>query len=59
MLRSAPCALNGNIADDRSSMTTTDWRHAALLDVGLADDVLCRLEAVPRAALRLDVVSDH
>ncbi len=27
--------------------------------VGLADHVLCRLEAVPRAALRLDVVSDH
>ncbi len=29
-----------------------------LLDVGLADGVLCRLEAVPRAALRLSAVSD-
>ncbi len=51
--------LNGNIQEDvreRARETLEIWDAPGC--VGLTDGVLCRLEAVLRAALRLDAVSD-
>ncbi len=52
-------ALNGNSQEDirdGAGEKLEIWDAPGC--VGHADEVVCRLEAVPRAALRLDVVSD-